>query len=194
MERINLNSNEKTARIVTGLEGGAKHFVMNDKNADDILKNESIQKFNDQVDSYVNDFDEHAKKLQEYAGYINNNMNSIEIMPIYSRILIKPFNENPFQRIVKDDKTGLILDLGGQKPKFKNQDNGNIEEEEQFIHVGTVLEVGKDCKYLKSGDVVMWTKPSEVPVPFYKQGLVSVEENRILAVINEKLKERFNQE
>lgn len=190
MERINLNSNEKVAREVTGIESDAKHFVLNDKRADDILVNEAAQKFNTKVDEYVNDFNEHASKLQEFANYINDNVEHIEIMPIYNYALIKPFSENPFQRIVKSD-SGIILDLGGQKPKFKNQDNGEVEEEEQFIHVGTVLEAGKECKYVKQGDTVMWTRVSEVPVPFYKQGLVLVNETRIMVVINENLKERF---
>lgn len=190
MERINLNSNEKVAREVTGIESDAKHFVLNDKRADDILANEAAQKFNTKVDEYVNDFNEHASKLQEFANYINDNVEHIEIMPIYNYALIKPFSENPFQRIVKSD-SGIILDLGGQKPKFKNQDNGEVEEEEQFIHVGTVLEAGKECKYVKQGDTVMWTRVSEVPVPFYKQGLVLVNETRIMVVINENLKERF---
>jgi hypothetical protein len=167
MERTNLNSNEKVAREVTGIESDAKHFVLNDKRADDILANEAAQKFNTKVDEYVNDFNEHASKLQEFANYINSNVEHIEIMPIYNYVLIKPFSENPFQRIVKSD-SGIILDLGGQKPKFKNQDNGEVEEEEQFIHVGTVLEAGKECKYVKQGDTVMWTRVSEVPVPFYK--------------------------
>ncbi len=191
MERTNLNSNEKVAREVTGIESDAKHFVLNDKRADDILANEAAQKFNTKVDEYVNDFNEHASKLQEFANYINSNVEHIEIMPIYNYVLIKPFSENPFQRIVKSD-SGIILDLGGQKPKFKNQDNGEVEEEEQFIHVGTVLEAGKECKYVKQGDTVMWTRVSEVPVPFYKQGLVLVNETRIIVVINENLKERFN--
>ena len=41
MERIMLNSNEKLAREITGLESGAKHFVVNDQTADEILNNEA---------------------------------------------------------------------------------------------------------------------------------------------------------
>jgi hypothetical protein len=39
----------------------------------------------------------------------------------------------------------------------------------------------------------MWTKTSEVPVPFFRQGLVLVNENRVIVTINEGLKERFGQ-
>lgn len=191
--RINLNSNEKMARMASGIESDAKHFVLNGENADQTLKREAANKFNTQVDEYVEKFNQHAENIGEYAKSVKENMHNLEIMPIYNYILIKPFSENPFQRIVVSKNSGLITDLGGAKPIFKNNDNGEYEEEENLIHVGTVLEVGKECKYVKEGDVVMWTKTSEVPVPFFRQGLVLVNENRIIVTINEGLKERFGQ-
>jgi hypothetical protein len=39
----------------------------------------------------------------------------------------------------------------------------------------------------------MYVKMSEVPVPFYKQGLVLVNETRALVTINEGLTERFKE-
>lgn len=191
--RINLNSNEKMARIASGIESDAKHFVLNGENADQTLKREAASRFNTQVDEYVDKFNQHAENIGEYAKSVKENMHNLEIMPIYNYILIKPFSENPFQRIVVSKNSGLITDLGGAKPIFKNNDNGEYEEEENLIHVGTVLEAGKECKYVKEGDVVMWTKTSEVPVPFFRQGLVLVNENRIIVTINEGLKERFGQ-
>lgn len=191
--RINLNSNEKMARVVSGIESDAKHFVLNGETADKTLKREAANKFNTQVDEYVEKFNQHAENIGEYAKSVKENMHNLEIMPIYNYILIKPFSENPFQRIVVSKNSGLITDLGGAKPVFKNNDNGEYEEEENLIHVGTVLEAGKECKYVKEGDVVMWTKTSEVPVPFFRQGLVLVNENRIIVTINEGLKERFGQ-
>ena len=188
--RINLSQNEKLAREVTGIETDAKHFAMNGDQADETIRRSAAEKFNTQVDEYVEKFNQHAKNLQEYAKSIKENMNNIEIKAIYNYALIKPFVENPFQRIVVN-KNGLIVDLGGAKPTFKNPDNGQFEEEENLIHVGTVIDAGPKCEYLKEGDVVMWTKPSEVPVPFFRQGLVLVNENRIMVVINEGLTERF---
>ena len=136
-----------------------------------------------------------------YTAHENHNRNytadkslyieKIEIMPIGNYVLVKQFDENPFQRIVRSD-SGLILDLGGQKPQYKNTDNGQIEEEESFILVGVIQEVGPECKWCMPGDTVMYTKPSAVPVPFYKQGLILVNETRILVTINEGLTDRFN--
>ena len=188
--RINLSQNEKLAREITGIETDAKHFVMNGDCADETIRRSAAEKFNTQVDEYVEKFNQHAENLQEYAKSIKENMNNVEIKAIYNYALIKPFAENPFQRIVVN-KNGLIVDLGGAKPTFKNPDNGQFEEEENLIHVGTVIDAGPKCEYLKEGDVVMWTKPSEVPVPFFRQGLVLVNENRIMVVINEGLTERF---
>ena len=87
---------------------------------------------------------------------------------------------------------GLIIDCGGLAPEYKNTDNGATEEEEQFIKVGVIQEVGPECKWCKPDDTIFYTKPSAVPVPFYKQGLQLVCENRVLAVVNEGLTERFN--
>ena len=190
MDKIQWNSNEKIAREISGIEGDAKHFVVNGESADELLKREAATKFNQQVDDYVQKFEEHNNAIQEYAEQIAENAANLEIMPILDNVLVKPFDENPFQRI-KVTSSGLITDLGGQKPVIKSKETGEFIEEEQMIHVGTILEAGKECKYAKEGDTIMWTKVSEVPVPFFKQGLVLVPEKRIMVIINEGLKERF---
>ena len=191
-DRPILSENEKLALRMAG-ESTSRIMTMDGKTADDVIEERNVRKFNDQVDEYVEKFEKHSTNLEEFANTINNNVENIEIMPIGSYLLVKPFSENPFQRIVKDSKSGLILDLGGQKPEYKNTDNGEIEEEESFIIVAVVQEVGPECKYIKPGDTIMYTKPSAVPVPFYKQGLALVNEMRVLVVINEGLTKRFNE-
>lgn len=191
-DRPILSENEKLALRMAG-ESTSRIMTMDGKTADDVIEERNVRKFNDQVDKYVEKFEKHSTNLEEFANTINNNVENIEIMPIGSYLLVKPFSENPFQRIVKDSKSGLILDLGGQKPEYKNTDNGQIEEEESFIIVAVVQEVGPECKYIKPGDTIMYTKPSAVPVPFYKQGLALVNEMRALVVINEGLTKRFNE-
>ena len=191
-DRPILSENEKLALRMAG-ESTSRIMTMDGKTADDVIEERNVRKFNDQVDEYVEKFEKHSTNLEEFANTINNNVENIEIMPIGSYLLVKPFSENPFQRIVRDSKSGLILDLGGQKPEYKNTDNGKIEEEESFIIVAVVQEVGPECKYIKPGDTIMYTKPSAVPVPFYKQGLALVNEMRVLVVINEGLTKRFNE-
>ena len=184
-----LTENERLAMRMAG-ETTTRVMTLDGKTADDIVKENNINKFNDQVDKYVEKFNEHSKKLEKYAEKISKNAEKIEIMPIGNYVLAKPFAENPFQRIVK--KNGLIIDTGGLAPQYKNTDNGEWEEEEQFIKVLVVQEVGPECKWVRPNDVIFATKPSLVPVPFYKQDLQLVCENRVLSVVNEGLSERFN--
>lgn len=72
-------------------------------------------------------------------------------------------------------------------------EDGKFHEEEAYVKVGLVVDVGPTVTYVKEGDVVMWRKPSQLDIPFYKQGFVTVGEHAIVAVANEKLTERFNE-
>ena len=55
---------------------------------------------------------------------------------------------------------------------------------------GLITDLGTECKFLKPGDIVFYNIASEVQVPFFKFGFVIVAEQRIIAVVNEKLTER----
>lgn len=167
-------------------------MAMDGTTAEDVINQRNLNKFNEQVDKWNERFEEHSTNIKEYAEKVNDNVENVEIMPIDRYVLVKLFNENPFQRIVRDSKSGLIIDTGGFAPEYKNTDNGEIEEEENIIKVGVIQEVGPECKWTKPGDAIFIVKNSLVPVPFYKQNLHIVNENRILAVVNENLTERFD--
>ena len=187
-----LSENEKIALRMAG-DTTSRIMTLDGRTADDIIEERNVKNFNQQVDKYVEKLNEHAENLENYSKKIAEDIDNIEIMPIGNYILVKEFKENPFQRIVKDPKFGLIIDLGGQKPQYKNTDNGQIEEEENFVKVGVVQEVGPECKYVKPGDTVFTSKPSLVPIPFYKQNLHYLSEMRVLAVVNEGLTKRFQE-
>ena len=181
----------KLAMDIAG-ESTSRIMALDGTTADDVIYDRKAQKLNDMVDAYSERFEKHSTNIKEFADKINENVNNIEILPLGNYVLIKPFEQNPFQRIVRSS-SGLIIDTGGFAPEIKNTDSGEYQEEEQFIKVGVVQEVGPECRYLKSGDAVFYAKPSEVPVPFYKQGLVNVNETRILAVVSENLTNRFKE-
>ena len=182
--------NVKLAEQTVGLESGAQIFQMGDApSIEELAKDKAREEFNDQVDEYVEKLNKHQELLDQYKEEFIGDLNKLEIAPLYEGILIKPFDENPFQRIKKEGN--LIVDLGGQKPQYKSNHTGEWEEEESFIHTGLVIEVGPAVKYVKDGDIVMWRKPSETPVPFYKQGFVLVNEHSIMTTVNEGLTERF---
>ena len=188
--RTELNGKEKLAQVVNGMESTGTPIVVNGKSADIILAEEKKGRFNTQVDEYVDKFEKHNKALESYAKELSKDINGLEILPMGSYALIKPFESNPFQRVKVE--SGIITDLGGYTPTYKSHEDGQIHEEEQFIHVGTVIDTGWKCEFLKAGDVVFYTTASEAMVPFFKQGFVVVAESRIMAVVNEKLTERKN--
>lgn len=172
-------------------ESTTRIMAMDGSTAEDVINQRNLNKFNEQVDKWNERFENHSANITKFAENINNNVQNVEIMPIGNYVLVKQFDENPFQRIVRDSKSGLIIDTGGFAPEYKNTDNGEYEQEEQLIKVGIIQEIGPECKWCKPEDAVFFTKNSAVPVPFYKQNLQLVNETRILAVVNEKLTERF---
>lgn len=187
--RTELSDNEKLAMSLNGMEGTGTHFVVNGETADELLTKQKQQKFNTAVGDLENKFEKHNKALEDYAKSLSEDMNGVEIMPMFAYALIKPFEQNPFQQI-KISSSGIVTDLGGFAPTYKSNETGDIEEEQQYIKVGTVIEVGYKCEFLKPGDVVFYTIASEMMVPFFKLGFVVVNENRIMAVVNENLTKR----
>ena len=127
--------------------------------------------------------------MVEYYGQMTplKQLGTISV-PEGKQLLIKPFDTNPFQEVKIEG--GIITDLGGMTPEYKSNETGEIEQEQQFIKVGTVIETGYECKFVKPGDVVFYTIASENTIPFFRQGFVTVAENRIMAIVNENLTER----
>ncbi len=188
-EKIYLNSNEKLARSVTGLESAAKHFVVNGESAEKTFIREAKEKFNQKVDEYIEKFDKYSELVNNCQKELSNDLQNLQMKPIGNYVIVKPYAQNPFQKIKKTD-SGIILDLGGMAPVVKSNETGEYEEEEAFIKTGVIIEVGPECKYAQAGDTIFWTKTSEVMIPFFKQGLVLVNETRIMAIVNNDLDKR----
>lgn len=188
-EEVNLENttNLNIANALTSED--ATIMPMNVKSIEDVANTEARTKFNQEVDDYVNKLKEHEALLDQYTKEMTSDLHQLEICPIYEGVLIKPYEENPFQRVKVEN--GIITDVGGLAPKYKSNETGEWEEEQSFIRVGLVIEVGPTCKYIKAGDAVMWRRPSETPVPFYKQGLVLVNEHSIMVAVNEGLTQRY---
>lgn len=185
---MSMNKNEKMAQELIGMEGTGKAFTVNGKNANDMLLEEQADKFNESVSKINDKFEKHNQALQDYAKAISHDINGLEIMPGTSYLLIKPFEKNPFQEVKIEG--GIITDLGGMTPEYKSNETGEIEQEREYIKVGTVIETGYECKFVKPGDVVFYTIASECMIPFFRQGFVTVAENRVMAIVNENLTER----
>lgn len=179
-------SNEKVVNAALG-ENNAKTILLNGSS---VLEQEALSKYNDSVEQEAKRQEKYFTDVNKYAEEVNAKSKTIEIMPIGNYLLVKPFSENPFQKIVKTE-SGIILNIGGLRPEFENTDTGEIQEEEQFVLTGVVQEVGPDAKYVRPGDVVMYPNHRAVPVPFYRQGLITFNETAVIAVVAEGLTERF---
>lgn len=188
--RLSLTENEKIAQNIVGLESDSINFHMSDK-IENIIENEKKNKFNEKVDEYVERLNEHTQSLRKSTEQLGYDITKLEIKPTFNRLLITLFDKNPFQKITTT-KSGIITDMGGLAPTYKNTDSGEIEEAQQMILVGVVQEVGPDVKYIKVGDTIFIDRNSARPVPFYKQGLHCLSEQQVIAIVNEGLESRFN--
>lgn len=187
--RLNLTENEKVAQVALGL-GDHMKFNMQENNLNTLINREKANKFNDQVDAYNEVLNENNKKTEQAQSELPYDIEKAELKPMFSRIIVKPLAHNPFQKI--EMRGSLIVDAGGYTPHAElNPVSGKYEEQKEFIVTGCVVEVGPDVKYLQEGDVVYYRRDTVVPVPFFKQGLVSLAENQVIAAVNEGLTERF---
>lgn len=183
------NSTGNIVNTILGADTNAQTMILDEKYFDEKTKREQSSKIEQDINDVKEKYEKHLAQLEEDTKQIQGDFNKLEIMPLTSYVLIKPFESNPFQKIRKSD-SGLIIDSGGIAPSFKSQETGDIIDANQYIKVGLVTEVGAECKFLKPGDVVFYNIASEVQVPFFKFGFVIVAEQRILAVVNEGLTDR----
>ena len=189
--RLYSTENEKIAKELLGTDSNFTSVNMKENSLDSLIKKEKARKFNSEVEKYNEKLEQNNKDFEESRDKVEYDISKAEIKPMFSRILVQPFKVNPFQKMKVEN--GLIIDTGGYTPHTQlNEQTGRYEEQKQFIVTGCVVEVGPEVKYLKEGDVIFYRVDNEVPVPFFKQGFVSLAESQIIAVVNEGLQDRFN--
>lgn len=189
--RLYTTEKEKIAREILGTDSNFTSVNMKENSIDALVQKEKSRKFNSEVEQYNEQLEKNNKNFNESQEKIGYDINKAEIKPMFTRVLVQPFKVNPFQQM-KVEK-GLIIDTGGYTPHAQfNEQSGRYEEQKQFIVTGCVIEVGPEVRYLKEGDVIYYRVDTAVPVPFFKQGFVSLAENQIIAVVNEGLQERFD--
>ena len=189
--RLYSTENEKIAKELLGTDSNFTSVNMKENSLDSLIKKEKARKFNSEVEKYNEKLEQNNKDFEESRDKVEYDISKAEIKPMFSRILVQPFKVNPFQKMKIEN--GLIIDTGGYTPHTQlNEQTGRYEEQKQFIVTGCVIEVGPEVKYLKEGDVIFYRVDTAVPVPFFKQGFVSLAESQIIAVVNEGLQDRFN--
>lgn len=189
--RLYSTENEKIARELLGTDSNFTSVNMSENSIDSLVKKEKARKFNSEVEKYNEKLEQNHKDFKESQDKIEYDITKAEIKPMFARVLVQPFKVNPFQKMKVEN--GLIVDTGGYTPHTQlNEQTGRYEEQKQFIVTGCVIEVGPEVKYLKEGDVIFYRVDTAVPVPFFKQGFVSLAESQIIAVVNEGLQDRFD--
>lgn len=192
MTRTYSTEKEKLTQAALGTDSNYTTINMAENSIDSLIQNEKARKFNSEVDKFNEQLEKNNNKVKEDQEKLNYDIERAEIKPLFSRILVQPFKVNPFQKMKIEN--GIIIDTGGYTPHTQlNPQTGKYEEQDQFIITGYVIEVGPETKYLKEGDVIYYRRDTAVPVPFFKQGFVSLAENQVIAVINENLQQRFNE-
>jgi len=110
-----------------------------------------------------------------------------EIMPLYSMIMIEPYETNPYEVMETESGLRLTNDLR------ESEDTGNIEKTDFFIGAGKVIEVGTKCMYVQPGDEILYDKRSIRPIRFMGNFYCNIAEQNVVAVIGDDLKNRFNE-
>ena len=186
--RLKFSNKEKFAQQV--IDSAEKSFAMNEGDINDLIIKEKKNKFNNEVDKHAEKLKEQQDMIEDYQKEISEKVNTIEIKPLFNRIMVKPFAANPFQKLTVEN--GIITDIGGLNPNIEfNRDTGEYQERDQNIIVATVVEVGPECKYIQPGDTVFYLKQLPTPIPFFKQGFWTLKEENVIAVVNEGLSERY---
>jgi len=116
---------------------------------------------------------------------INKKLQTLELLPMYNKVIILKYPENPYKKVVEGN---IIVDYSGL---FKNPDSGELDNLKELVACAKVIEVGPDVTYLKAGDDVYYDTRTCYPVPFMSLGYLLTSEPQILCVLNEGLKERF---
>ena len=106
-------SNNGTMDVMFGGKGlsfaGADGFK-------DLKKEAAVEAHNKAVDTYTKALNKNIKDELEKAEEVTEKMNSMEIMPINSYVLVRPYAKNPYQKI---QQVQVVINEG-LKERFKS--------------------------------------------------------------------------
>lgn len=124
----------------------------------------------------------HLEKLEE----VKSKLETLEILPLRDKVIILPYPQNPYMQTITE--SGIFVDTMGQ---FFNPDSGELDQMQEMVICGKVIEVGPECKWVEVGDDVYFDSRTAFPFPFMNNGYKLTSEVSLLAILNENLKERL---
>ena len=112
--RERLSEKEKIARVVTGVDTDSTFMGVDDRSLDKMIDNAERQKWNDSVKEIEDKFKDHENALQEAADEYAKKLDGVQIYPIANYVIVRPFKENPFQKVKIDEKLKKMCDDNGE--------------------------------------------------------------------------------
>lgn len=106
-----------------------------------------------------------------------------DIKPIGNRVIVKPYEKNPYRVPLQQTASGLILGDMESFAMHKSQETGEMEASERGIWCCEVIAIGDDCKYVAVGDDVYINYPMSAPVPVGDYKYRSINETNIICSI-----------
>lgn len=120
--------------------------------------------------------------LKKNTTNINNS--DVEIIPCNTGVVLLPYDDNPYRKVEKTE-SGLIIGIESTK-KYKSNETGEMEQNEDFVACAKVIAVGPACKNVQVGDDVFYVKHIAQPLPFRKKGYWTISEQNITCRIVKK--------
>lgn len=111
----------------------------------------------------------------------NINTNKTKILPIYSNVVLKFYNDNPYRKI-EATEAGVILGIGSTQ-KYKSNETGEMEDTGEYIACAKVIAVGPNCKHVKEGMDVFAVKGIATPLPYKDMDYYIINESNIICII-----------
>lgn len=154
------------------------------------IEEQIMSEHNSIVDEQVDRWNKNQEQRKKDLEKLKEKMDKIDIRPTGMYILAKPFEANPFARMIKTDSGVIVPEFDNS---YKSMDTGDIEEMQKFSTFAQVMEVGPMCRYVKKDDIIFYSRSSAQPIPFYGLGFELVPESAATAIINDAdaLEERY---
>ena len=119
--------------------------------------------------------------LKKNTENINNS--EVDLIPCNTGVILEPYDDNPYRKVERTE-SGLIIGVESTQ-KYKSNDTGEMESNEEYIACAKVLAVGPKCENVKVGEDIFLIKHIANPIPFRKEGYYIIsEQNTLCRIVN----------
>lgn len=109
-----------------------------------------------------------------------------KIVPVSNRIVVLPYEKNPYRVPLHQRSSGLILGDFETGATYKSHETGEQEESQKGIWCCKVIAVGDECKNVIEGEDVYINFMIAAPLPFGGKGYYTISENNVICSIRNK--------